>query len=160
MCPEVLSRRNCRVGFRAEHLLSGACAGGFSGRRPQSRSLTNCFAGGAIGRASWTARATRVRVFRKNFRLAALARTASYSASRGTRCEVIGAATACPTGRRSWCYGHPRARGDQWPRLSEGTVQIHRNTDANRVDVHRRACERCGRAAGHQQRSSHHYFLL
>ena len=91
---------------------------------------------------------------------AALTRTASYSASRGTRCEVIGAATACPTGRRSWCYGHPRARGDQWPRLSEGTVQIHRNTDANRVDVHRRACERCGRAAGHQQRSSHHYFLL
>ena len=58
--------------------------------------------------------------------------------------EVIGAATACPTGRRSWCYGHPRDRGDQCPRLSEGTAEVHRNTDANRVDVHRRACGRVG----------------
>ena len=45
-------------------------------------------------------------------------------------------------GRRSLNRGYMRAKGDLGPWVTEGTAQIHRCADENRVYLHRRTCGR------------------
>ena len=141
--------KNCGVGFWLVHLLSGACKGGISGLRPQSRSHTNCFARGSFGRApNADLRAADTHNHGKLLFCRAVKNepnclplegfTHDYHACHGRR---RGPARGF-RGRRSLNRGYIRARGDLGPWVTEGTAQIHRCADENRVYLHQGTCGR------------------